>query len=744
MDSIEAMKETNNFVGAWMADCSGLPVFALNTKFTPKEAGLSPMLETETFLLGNHGITALVDARGRCQIHSGDRSWACLNGNRMKYLTHCRSSLSLAGQSAQDLHSLRPDSCEVGCGFATFRYVYGDVEVERVLSLMPSLYCGERRPIIFVTLRLKNNGLAAVDIKWEEAFGARYDFTALNNPGAVNKRRVAYPASCSLEGKVLTTRFTPVADMPLVLSEGLELAWQESHPPRVCLAAIEQDGQLSWSRESTDLIWMKHSLSASVPANGEATFMLALGYAQDGFDWESLVTQHPRPDGRFFRDAWRKVIPAWEGSEDKMLNLEMQWHAATLHAMATWSEWYEETFIPQGTVYEYAYGCAAVIRDHLQHALPCCHYAPDLAASILRYVGKHTDPWGFIRKGDEGARQHMMHHDQKSDSQIYAMYVLSEYLRVRKEVGVLVEPIHFLESPRQTDLLDCCARWLRFLRDEVNTGPHGFVRMGCGDWNDCFYSLLQDVAYQKIFVRCESGLNTTMAIVVLARLADALEPLVVRPELATRRRQVEDIIQVARVYRSELLEALLKVMPGRSFVTRAYLEEMVIGEDEMFFEPQPWLLGIPELADEHAKIWQAIREKVWDDEPCGARQRERPGAGENGGIWFALNGPLVDTLLGFCPAAAQEALERTTCRRRSQTYPDRWIGAWSCGDSIASHNHPDQRFAGGVVGFLHPMPVYCAHAHAWPLHGWLRIREGMSRADGNTSGNVNVGKLNYQ
>lgn len=166
----------------------------------------------------------------------------------------------MPGQIAHDMHSLCPGSCEVGCGFAAFRYVFGDVEVERVLSLMPSLHCGERRPILFVTLNVKNKGRAAVRLEWEEAIGARYDFTALNNPGAVNKRRVDYPASCSLDDRVLTTRFTPVADMPLVLSDGMEMAWQESHPPRVCLAALEQEGRLAWSQESTDLIWMSHSI----------------------------------------------------------------------------------------------------------------------------------------------------------------------------------------------------------------------------------------------------------------------------------------------------------------------------------------------------------------------------------------------------------------------------------------------------------------------------------------------------
>jgi cellobiose phosphorylase len=281
---------------------------------------------------------------------------------------------------------------------------------------------------------------------------------------------------------------------------------------------------------------------------------------------------------------------------------------------------------------------------------------------------------------------------------------------------VLAQPIHFLASPRETDLLDVAGRWLRYLRDEVSIGPHGLVRLACSDWNDNLYDLLDHLPYGQVFRRGESGLNTAMAIVALGRLAQGLE----RADLRCRRADRDELAAACRSCRQELLSALLAALGGPSFLARAWVGEEAIGEGELFLEPQPWLLLIPELADRHAGIWQAIRQRVYDDEPRGARQREIPGVREDGGIWFALNGPLVEALSEAFPDEADEALEKLTCRRHAATYPDRWIGMYSCGDSINSHLHAAA--PGRVASYLHPMPVFCAHAHAWPLHGWLRRR----------------------
>ena len=75
----------------------------------------------------------------------------------------------------------------------------------------------------------------------------------------------------------------------------------------------------------------------------------------------------------------------------------MVWHAYNLEAMATYSEYYGQTKIPQGTIYDYDWGVQCSARDHFQHALPLCYYNPALARSVLKYLMKRTTPWGEIR-----------------------------------------------------------------------------------------------------------------------------------------------------------------------------------------------------------------------------------------------------------------------------------------------------------------------------------------------------------
>jgi len=708
---------SENNIAAWNLDCAELPIFSVLPGAT------QPELPEPYTLLGNHGLNAFVDIKGRAQLHASERSWACLNGNRRDRITLHEIEIRTGDTPAINLAEKEPEHCRFGCGMAAFDYRTDGLQLKRELCTHPSDRAGRRLPFLFITLSIRNTGSETRTLCWRETFGARYDFSFRHN-FPFHKSRVDYPAHVESSAKLLRARFTPKPEMPLVLSEGNEPAWQESFPPSLYLSAREDRTRLTHTVDP-DLLtaWLTHEITLEVEPVETATATFVVGCAEDDFDWAEELGGVPAPDESCFRAEWRKAIPDFEDADDPDLAREMQWHAYCLHAMATWSARYQETFIPQGTIYEYGLGVAAVIRDHLQHSLPLCRYEPSLAASILRFTGKHTNPRGYIQHGDEGANQHPLGADQKSDSQIYALMALAEYLRTGNDPSLLTEPIHFLDSPRPTDLLDCAARWFRYLRDEVKTGPHGLVRLLCSDWNDCFYGFFKEIPYHRIFSEGESGLNSTMAVVVLGRIADALEAVREAPAMAGRSADVEALVTAARAYRTELLEAVLKEMEGRDFIPRAYVGEDAVGREELFFEPQPWLLLIPELKGRHAVIWQAIRERVWADEPCGARQSEVPGKRENGGIWFALNGPLVEALAGFDASLAREALEKLTCRRRASTYPERWAGQWSVGDSIHSHLLEDSEQRGAMSSYLHPCPVFCAHAHAWPLHGWLLQRK---------------------
>ncbi len=740
------MESIKTRIGHWTTDEAGLPAYALTAEL-PLTEGLAPGEPAiPLFLLGNHGLTAFVHADGAYQLHTGERCWAQLNPGKNQPGAACESRVRIDGDLF-DLRTSAASSRMFGCGIARLTYDLPKCQVERELCTPPSLEVGNRRPVVFISLKITNTGQEPLSLEWTEGLTARYDFSFRHNYPYTGDR-LQYVVKPETQGSRAEVSFCPETDQSLVLGWPLEPNWQEILPPFVQMMTLSDE--LMPSVKKLDLLNAQVTASGKIQvAPGKTEYLrVAVGYSLVGDDWLEMLHASLPGLGDGFRAEWSQVISDWDDAKDPELAQEMRWHYYTLQAMATWSEVYRETFIPQGTVYEYALGVAAVIRDHLQHALPLCYCDPQLAASILRYTGKHTDPWGHIMHGDEGAGQHPLGADQKSDSQIYALYTLAEYLRAGNSPEILLEPIHFLGSPRETDLLDCAIRWVRYLRDTVSTGAHGFLRLLCSDWNDCFYGFFQDLPYSKIFHDAESGLNTAMAIVALERLATGLKDaqfkrLKTDEALEDRKRHYDWLIAGCRELAGELKTAIKPFLENRDFLVRAMVEgefdpsneafakddagagSRVVGLNELFFEPQPHLLAIPDLAEEYDRIWSAIRQRVYDDEPCGARQREKPGIRENGGIWFALNGPLVDALAAYDPDAAREALEKLTCRRRAQTYPDRWIGQWSCGDSIHSHHLDDPEKAGRVASYLYPMPVFCAHAHAWPLHGWLRLNSNV-------------------
>lgn len=69
-----------------------------------------------------------------------------------------------------------------------------------------------------------------------------------------------------------------------------------------------------------------------------------------------------------------------------------------IEASAKYSEYYDETFIPQGSVYSYHFGDNIANRDHLQASLGACYYNPRLAKSCIRYVMKHSESDGEIKR----------------------------------------------------------------------------------------------------------------------------------------------------------------------------------------------------------------------------------------------------------------------------------------------------------------------------------------------------------
>jgi len=118
-----------------------------------------------------------------------------------------------------------------------------------------------------------------------------------------------------------------------------------------------------------------------------------------------------------------------------------------------------------------------------------------------------------------------------------------------------------------------------------------------------------------------------------------------------------------------------------------------------------------------------VQHRVLDSEKMGARQIEKPlvhpgtpqGSRENGGFWYALHGPLVLGADTIDHELAESLLKRMTFANYAKYFPEYWTGRWSASDSLDSSLLPSEGLAANIT--------YCAHAHAWPLYCYIRLRE---------------------
>ena len=734
-------------IGHWEDDAQGLPVYrftgALPSRAVTRDGQVAKLPEDPWFLLGNPRLTLFVHASGVYQILSGERAWGRLNRGDARASGSSGAAVEVAGRRHELCGLTAPAALAAGkrfgVGYARFDYPpTAELQVTRTIAVRPSPDPRGGASVFLIRASLRNTGRLPLSLTYEENVRARYEPIRMEGqvlPVTYATQVVFDAARRSLRADVAATGRTPMA-FP---ASRAEMSLVEGYPPSLFLKALAgcEPASLGQPQDAAGFPRLMARCALTLGAQEERTLAFAVGYSfEPTFEATDALARTVAIDppqlvaGAPFAEEWKRQLPDLSDEADSDLRREMLWNAHALEAMATYRAYYDETVIPQGTIYDYDWGAFLSARDHAQHALPLCHSHPALAKSVLRYLMKRMVPDGEVRLSDEGHGWSAHGPMLTSDQQLFFFLLLAEYLRATGDTSVLTEELGYypLERSARGSGLERVKQAFLFVRDRIGVGAHGLMRLWNSDWNDAFYFWTTTIPYNDMFASAESHMNTAMAVVVLGDLARELERA--RPALPA---ELGTLVAAMREHRARLLAAFLADWGSRPFPRRIYVRgSEAFGEDEMWLEPQAFSLLIPELpAARKRALFAEVERRLMKGEALGARQIERPkahpgweaGSRENGGFWYALNGPLILGVDSFDHVTAVTMLKRIGYTSYAKRFPCYWAGQWSAADNLESSLIPTEGLPDQTWTFFES-PVYCAHAHAWPLYCYYRLRAG--------------------
>jgi len=685
-------------LGGWEDDEHGLPCF----RYTgPLEFHHQSLPDDPWFLLGNYRLTLFVHVSGRYQILSGERAWAKMNAAVEATVEVDDKRFDLIGDAWA--------SRVFGIGYARYEVqVTPALSVTRTIRVRPSRQVNEGVSAFYVEVSIHNRGGRPLKVTYSERVHAHYEpilsaWSDVRGLAVYTAQPVREPAP-----EALRVSFRAESARPLGFAPQGEMSRLESEPPSLFLKSATPDLRVTVEND-----WLGVRAGVELGPGEEKELRFVAGYTRQN-DVAELAGSAVNASA----SEWRSVIPEFEREPDPQLRREMQWNAGVLEMMATWREYYDETVVPQGTVYDYVWGQMLSSRDLAQHALPLCHTNPALARSVLRFIMKRMLPDGEVKLADEGYGWAAHGAMLTSDQQLWFLMLMAEYLRVTKDAAILSEAIGYypLERSAKGTGLDRIREAFLFIRDRIGVGAHGLMRLWNSDWNDMFYFWPNVMPYNQMFETAESHMNSAMAVVILSDIADMIDAHA--PGSAA-------LAAAVREHRARIFRAFLQDLGTRPFPRRLWIRPgEAYGENEMWLEPQGFVLLMSDVPpDRKQKLFNELRRRLLEAEALGARQIEKPvgkpgtpgGSRENGGFWYALNGPLILGVATFDHEAAMVLLRQMSFANFARRFPRYWPGQWSASDSLDSSLLPTQGLSGN--------PIYCAHAHAWPLYCYLRLRE---------------------
>lgn len=725
-------------IGAWEWDEHQLPRYRYTGGYpvTAKDkAGRDAVLpEDPCFILGNYRMTLFAHASGTWELITGERGWARLNHGG-KNQGWSQTEIQADGKAGSLSDSV------FGVGYASYTYTCpGQVTVKKVLSVQPSREIHQGNSAFLVTMTAKNHGGNPVVVNCREALSANYRMMndQEEEPGS-ERQRMSYENRLRTEESTQTAAADilcrPVKLMALPKGESQRFT-HDCYPPTLFMKAVVSQACASKAEarksERGDLLCGEFEIT--LEPGEEKMIRLVVGFTYEKNDEaigrlveDMLSQERENKDGGAYSHLWCRALPDLQQESDEVFRCEMLWNAYVLEAMATYSRYFKETYIPQGSVYAYHLGQNASNRDHLQHSLPMIYSNPKLAKSCIRYAMKHTLDDGEIKRQNIGYGYCDPGVYMESDPQLYMFLAVGEYLRVTKDYDFLKESVTYYQAEHEQEDTVLCVlvKHFIYLRDMVGRGSHGLVKMLNSDWSDSFFHPYSPNIYLHF---AESHMNTTMALAVIPPLAEGLRQYVERG--GEDQDMAECLIHELNQYRRELYEAFIKDMEGKSFVPRCYIGQydephLMFGVDRLCLEAQPFALLMEDFPVERKRqLYAEIRKRVLDMEKSGARTREIPlwsegGQGEDGGIWFSHQGTLMAGIATFDKEEAVKLMKKLTFHHYAEMYPEYWVGHWTFADSLESTLSDRE----GLYHFWTPgaFQPFCAHAHAWMLYCYYRV-----------------------
>lgn len=714
-------------IGYWQQDANGLPAFvftgALPSIGIKPDGTAASLPDNPWFLLGNYRITVFTHVDGSYELISGEREWARMNQGDKNNSGDNQAIVEIRDETKDiwenipliGMNTIGADrkKCQktFGCGYAIYRYQTKGLHIERCLSVSPSSKYNNGVSAMLLTVKIKNTSKHPISLRYTEKIKANYVPIMYQRQ---EEKPLKYQSRCLTDERTnaawCEVDVTPPDPMMIPIRERMSI--YDGYPPVLYLKVI---GQGKACHDTDKYLSASSELTLKKNEQKELTFII--GYTFNSSDICTINTEN-------FDGHWKDALPLFNDETNNDLRCEMIWHAYTLEAMATYSDYYKETKIPQGTIYDYYWGQHASARDNFQHAMPLVYYNPELCKSVMRYMAKRTTPMGDIRliEYGNGFADNMVY--CTSDQQLFFFQLLAEYLRVTGDLDFLNEEVMFfpIEQGVKTTMLQVVEKCFMFLRYNIGTGSHGLVKLLNSDWNDNVF-VMNPCFYNNVIFGGESMMNTTMAIAILQNLI---------PSLA-RLPQANKLVESMKSYERKINDAFLRDLGDRTFPRRMYFDGKSIGENDMWLEPMGYLLQIKDFPLERKQtLYYEMQKRLYSNEKLGARQQEAPqqevpglekGSRENGGVWYSLNGPVIAGMKEVSQSEAWRLLHKMTFKNNATQYPHYWTSYWSSSDNVESSLMGTQEGLSDQSWDYWTIPIYCAHPHAWLLYCYYKLRE---------------------